>query len=91
MIVGRDMMKKRKLRSWQLAPCLTTQRSTTDQKFILLLFPKFVAEDRPPRCFQRLDNINLGEDVRHSFVIYLRRLEDCIDDRLIGKDDVTSE
>ena len=91
MIVGRDMMKNRRLRSWPLVPFPTTQRSTTNQKFVPLSFPKFLAEDGPPRGFQRVDNINPCEDVRHSFVIYLRWLEDCVDDSLIGKDDVTSE
>ena len=63
----------------------------TDHSFILVLFRPFATEDCGPRSLQLLVLIDLGKDVRDILVFHLRRLEDRLDDRLVGEDHVVGE
>jgi len=63
----------------------------TDHGLILLLFCEFLAEDLVARSLQRIDSVDLSNDVNHRLIVHLRRLEHCIDDSFIREDDVAGQ
>ena len=59
----------------------------------LIFHPFFhlATEDCVARSLQRLLMIDLSKDAHDCFVVHLRRLEDCMDDRFIRKHNVVGE
>jgi len=66
----------------------TDKHWIADHRFILVRFRHFSTEDSVTCSFERFIAINLSKDVHHSFVVYLRWLEDGTDDGFISEDDI---
>ena len=69
----------------------TKKHSATDQRLILLSFRRCTAENCVARRFQRLHTIDLSKDAHDSLVVHFRRLEDHMDDPLVGEDNIIDE
>ena len=70
---------------------ITDKPSMADHGLIRHPFFHLTAEDCVARSFQWLLTIDLSKDAHDCFVVHLRWLEDCIDDRFIGKHNVVGE
>ena len=63
----------------------TNKHSMADHRLIGHPFFHLATEDCVARSFQRLLMIDLSNNSHDCFVVNLRRLEDCMDDRFIRK------